>query len=388
MLERLERRVVARGIRQVKYVEVVPVEDATGLVAAVYEQLARDMQILPPAVLHSSVPELLAGAWCMLRETLIVGEVPRLVKEAVAIGVSQANVCPYCVEAHSLCLPETPAELPELLPGFSASDLVAVARWASRASAKEGEVPLGSVFFQLDTSEVLGTAVAFHYFNRMVNVFLESSPISLPSALRWMEGMIRHLGREMGKRLASVSARPGDSLELLAPGTLPEDLRWAGANPRVAGALGRMARVTDSLALELIPDEVRTVVATRVARWNGERCGIDRSWVENATRGALHSMDRPLAALLLLTALASHQVDARLIRDVRKTCPDPHDWSRYLVAVVGWAAFTAARRVGTWLDSYRQIAASVSAANPNPVGTHAPDGCSFRVRRGATHGSS
>jgi hypothetical protein len=257
MLEMREWRVVARGRRYVKYVEIVPPEDATGLVAAVYEQIARNKQVLPPAVLHSSAPELLAGAWCMLRETLLVGEVPRL------------------------------------------------------------------------RAEILGTAVTFHYFNRMASVFLESVPISLP---------------------ASVSAHPGDSLALLAPAALPEDLRWSEPATVIASAFARMARVVDSAALELIPADVRTVVANRIARWNGEGVRLDLGWIENTTR-ILHSMDRPLAALLLLTALGPHQVDSRLVSAVRKGCPDPHDWSRYLVSVVAWAAFTAARRVGTCIEA-------------------------------------
>ena len=371
-MEMLERHVVARGMRQIKYVEVVPVSQAVGLVAGVYEQLARDLQILPPAVLHSSVPELLAGVWCVLRETLIVGNVPRLIKEAVAIGVSKANVCPYCVEAHSLCLPAKPNRVEQLVPDFSADHLVAVARWASRVGAKSTEAPLSVPFNRRDTCEILGTAVAFHYFNRVVNVFLESSPLALPKTLLWAEGIIRHLGRGMGKRLASISARPGDSLMLLLPGTLPEDLQWAQANPVVAGAFGRMARVVDNLAQSLIPSQVRTLVANRIARWNGEPLGVDRSWIENATR-VLDPPDQPLATLLLLTALASHQVDARLVAAVRAAigCPDPRDWSRYLVSVVAWAAFAAARRVGTWLESYREISTAAACIAEHRVGADA-----------------
>ena len=371
-MEMLERHVVARGIRQIKYVEVVPINRATGLVAGVYEQLARDMQILPPAVLHSTVPELLAGVWCMLRETLIVGNVPRLVKEAVAIGVSKANVCPYCVEAHSMCLPGRPSEVEKLLPDFSSDDLVAIARWASRVSSQCAEAPLSVPFNDRDACEILGTAVAFHYFNRVVNVFLEASPFSLPPGLEWTAGIIHHLGRGMGKRLTRISARPGDSLVLLVPGALPEDLGWAQANPIIAGAFARMARVTDNLALNLIPPQVRTVVANRIARWNGEPLGLDRSWIRNATR-VLDEADRPLAALLLLTALTSHQVDSRLVGAVRigVGCPDPRDWSRYLVSVVAWAAFAAARRVGTWLESYREISAAAASPAEHHVGADA-----------------
>lgn len=299
MFEISEQRVVARGKRYVKYVEIVPTEDATGLVAAVYEQIARGTQLLPLAVLHSSAPELVAGAWGMLRETLLVGKVPRLIKEAVAIGAD-------------------------------AADLVAIARWASRVPAKDTEAPPRGLFHELDVSEILGTAVALHYFNRMVSVFLESAPISLPLTSWCTE---------------HVSGHPGGDM---------------------ASAFARMARVVDSVALELIPEGVRTLVANRIARWNGEGARLSLSWIENTTR-VLHTMDRPLAALLLLTSLGSHQVDSRLVAAVRKACPEPHDWSRYLVSVVAWAAFTAARRVGTCMEAaLRDEASCCTSAGADP----------------------
>src|SRR5262245_50813111 len=98
--ERIEQRVVATATQAVKYVHAVPPEAATGLVAAVYAQLAEDFQITAPLVLHSPAPRLLAAAWCVLRETLIAGHLPRAHKEAIATGVSHANACPYCISVH------------------------------------------------------------------------------------------------------------------------------------------------------------------------------------------------------------------------------------------------------------------------------------------------
>jgi len=345
MLEK--RRVAVRVKRHLKYVEVVPIEDATGLVACVYSQIARDMQIRPAAVLHSAAPQLLAGAWCILRETLLVGKAPRLIKEAVGIGVSHANECTWHGREHLLNLPERLAQLVDLLPDFAVEDLLAIAQWANRSAGKDVHACLQRLSSGLGISEILGTAVAFHYFNRMVNVFL--------APVRCTEGVLGYLGPSMENRLPSAGAGPGDSLSLLPPAALPEDLRWAQSNPVVAGAFARMARVVESNARELIPEEVRAVVGNRIARWNGEASRADLVWIENAIR-VLHTMDRPLATLLLLTAFGSHQVDARLVAAVRKGCPDPHEWSRYLVSVVSWAAFKAARRVGTWLECYCEIA--------------------------------
>src|SRR5262245_59399633 len=101
---RVERRIVAAAPHAVKYVRPVPVEEATGLVATVYGEVAEDFQITAPLVLHSPVPDLLAGVSMVLRETLITGRVAREHKEAVATGVSQANTCPYCITAHAMML--------------------------------------------------------------------------------------------------------------------------------------------------------------------------------------------------------------------------------------------------------------------------------------------
>jgi hypothetical protein len=62
---RVERRIVAAAPHAVKYVRPVPADKATGLVAAVYAQVAEDFQITAPLVLHSPVPPLLAGVWAV-----------------------------------------------------------------------------------------------------------------------------------------------------------------------------------------------------------------------------------------------------------------------------------------------------------------------------------
>ena len=55
---------------------------------------------------------------------------------------------------------------------------------------------------------------------------------------------------------------------------------------------------------------------------------------------------QPAGRLALLTALASQQVDEMVIQDFRKQHPEDES----LIAAAAWAAFAAARKVGSWLD--------------------------------------
>ena len=69
---------IAETIREqmaktIQYVQPVPYGSATGLTAEVYEQMQADFMPAPLVALHSPVPEVMAGVWSMLRETLLAG---------------------------------------------------------------------------------------------------------------------------------------------------------------------------------------------------------------------------------------------------------------------------------------------------------------------------
>jgi AhpD family alkylhydroperoxidase len=351
LAERVEERIVQTGAQQVKFVRPIAYQDANGLVAAVYEQMRKDFQLLTPITVHSGIPELLAGVWSVTRETLIAGTVPRLHKEVVAAAVPQANQCSYCVDAHVLMLRGgnedgvaralATANL-EKIPDRTMRSL---AEWAlSTRSAKEA-ADVGRPFDQDCAPEIIGTAVAFHYINRVVDVFLEKSPMELPWPLGWAK---RPLGKivasTFAKRLVQVAPRPGDSLRLLPNAQLPPDLAWAEPNPFVAGACARLAAVTESVGRKFIPAPVRALVLERVGRWRGETMGPSRAWVE-AEIGALDEAIKPAARLALAVALTPFQVDQGLVEAFRIGFSSGNE----LVATVSWAALTAARRIGGWL---------------------------------------
>jgi AhpD family alkylhydroperoxidase len=334
----------------------VPPEAATGLVAAVYAQLAEDFQITAPLVLHSSAPRLLAAVWCVLRETLIAGRLPRAHKEAIATGVSHANACPYCVSVHAMMLHgagET-AVAETLLTGkahaIADPRLRHLAHWASRSLAPEDPLLRQPPFTAADEAEIVGTAVAFHYINRMVNVFLGESPV--PGPQQWLGRLRRRLlGATFGRRLVRRAPPPGAALSLLPAAPLPADLGWATANASVANAFARAAVVADEAGRVVLPDDVRALVSRRIATWRGEAPGNSQGWVRHEI-ASLAAADQPLAAFALLTALAPYQVDPTIIEAFRLRRPTDQE----LIGAAGWAAFTAARRVGGWLASARVAA--------------------------------
>ena len=352
LTRRIVRRVATNSVSAVQYVRAVSPGQATGLVADVYARVASDFQITAPIVLHSVAPDLLAAVWCVLRETLIAGQVARAKKEAIATGVSQANTCPYCVTVHAMMLHGAgDHDVGEaLLAGdrerMADQELGRLAQWAARTLAPDDRLIRAPPFEAHDRVEIVGTVLAFHYVNRMVSVFLGAPPVS------GARGPIAHLARRvlgstLGWQTVTRRVSPGSSLELLPESSLPSDMGWAASNSCIAGAFARAARVTDSIGTELLPVQVREVVSGQIARWRGKRPGVSRAWLE-APLHSISAEQRPVAAFALLVALAPYQVDRSTVESFRARLPSDSD----LVRVAGWAAFTAARRVGSWLSPH------------------------------------
>lgn len=309
----LARRSLRGALRGVRHVTPVPFDEATGVVREVYEQLERDFGVLaPPVALHSLSPELLAASWAMLRETLLVpGTLTRGEKEAVAEAVSVGNDCPYCAEVHG-------AAREAVEPAHEAAEL---ARWVGGGS---GGCPSRA------PAEVVGVAVAFHYLNRVVNVFLPESPLpaSVPAPVgRFAGGIIARMSTdhpavagESLPRLAASFPRPGRDLTTTT-------FAAAGA---VFGRVGRRA----------VPVAVREVVRTQLRAGQGPLAGP--WWVDRAIE-ELDATAQPLARLALLVASESHRVDDETVRAAR-TAVRLDD--RALVELVGWSAFVAAHAAG------------------------------------------
>jgi len=338
MIRRTLRRATRRTtLAQIRYLTPVGPDAAPPAVARVYAQVERDFGMLaPPVSLHAPAPGPLAAAWLMLRETLLAtGQVRRGVKEAVAVSVSAANACPYCVEVHQVASHG-------LVPGGDQTDPERdrIAGWA-RASGR----PIGAPppFPAALAPELIGTAVTFHYLNRMVNLFLVDSPIPprVPPAAR---RAIQRLAGRLLRPVFRAPVEPGGALDLLPAAELPADLSWAAGNRHIAGAYARAARAVDDAGHRSVPEPVRELVLARLADWDGQPPGPSGGWARDAAAG-LPAEHRAAGRLALLTALASYQVGPSAIDEFRQLRPD----DQCLVEAASWASLAAARRVGGWL---------------------------------------
>ncbi|MBW1797770.1 MAG: carboxymuconolactone decarboxylase family protein, partial [Deltaproteobacteria bacterium] len=301
----------------IRYIQPVAPNSAEGLVTRVYAQIKKDFGALAePFTLHSPSPELLAGAWSACRESLLVGNVRRDVKEAVAATVSRINRCPYCVDAHTIMLNATSARNSADAIIHQRDDQIrdpavrSIVEWAAATRSPGAKVLLSPPFSQKDAPEIIGTAVFFHYVNRMANVLLSETP--LPSNHPWLKGVFKRMAGWFFSRAIHRSKPLGASLELLPEPELPADLTWANTSPNIAGAYARFAAEIDRAGRDSIPEDVCDCVVKHVQAWDGKDPGLGRHWVEEAMNG-FDEKSKDIGRLVLLTALAPYQVDDSVV---------------------------------------------------------------------------
>ncbi|MDI1461473.1 carboxymuconolactone decarboxylase family protein [Catellatospora sp. KI3] len=336
--------------RQVKYVTPVPVAAARGELGEVYSQVAQEMGlVVPPVQLHSVAPRLAAAYWALMREPMLPTDtVDRAAKEAVATVVSVANICPYCVDMHSVGMYDLATEhdaealVADRVEELDDPRVRAIAAWARTAAQPDDPAAGPAPFAEADRPELVGVLVSLHYLTRMVNVFLSSfllPPGLGPAARRRFK---RGVSRVLRPTLRDPRA-PGRSLPLLPHAPLPPDAAWATGNPVIAAAVARSYAAFDDAGQRALSAEVRELVQRRLDTWRGEETGLSRQWCERLIAG-LAPADQAAARLALLTALASYQVDAEVVDEFRAW----HSGEAKLVEATAWASCAAARRVGAW----------------------------------------
>ena len=332
--------------QSIRHVRPVPLESATGLVARAYDQMRADFFPVPLLTLHSPSPRILAGVWSVLRESLLAGEGDRVHREIVAAAVSKVNECPFCTDAHALMLQIAAADTVADHIRAGAYDRIvdadqrALVDWVLAQRAGSNAAGRSAAFGADEAPALIGTAVAFHYINRMVNVFLGERLLPVPALARGAtERFLVSAGKPFVRQLPA-----GASLTLLEASELPNDLNWAQQQPAVAGAFAGLAAAVEVEGSRVLSEPVRRAVRDRVRSWTGETMGLSRAWVERVIAD-LSAGDRPAARLALLVALASFQIDTDVIQAFRAQHPSDAD----LIAATAWASFAAARRAGTLL---------------------------------------
>lgn len=326
----------------VNHVEPVTPRDARGVVADVYAEARREFGRLPePVSMLSPDEELLAAWWATLREILLAGHTPRARKEAVAAAVAAIQRCPWCIDAHTTMLyaageSDTAAAILNDRALSDSDPIASYVAWARGTAAPGGpEAPFGSD----DAVEYVGTAMIFHFVTRLVLVLLDET--FLPGGPR-AQSLLRRAAGIAFARKVRANHRSGLATARLKPYPLPDDLKWAaGASPVAASLAALTGRLEES---QHLPDESRSVVQSAITAWAGEAMPVSSSWTNEHTDGLPEEL-RPAARLALLTSLAPHQVTDADVKAARPLLATDASF----VAALAWAAWSAARRVASWM---------------------------------------
>jgi AhpD family alkylhydroperoxidase len=334
MLQAIER-FVFRNITpmSIRYLPSPDIARAEGLSASVYRQLEREFQTVPPVTMHHLDPDLMSGVWSACRETLVAGP-DRALKEMVAVAVSESNRCPYCVQVHT-----------SMLDGFgrAAKDVRDVVAWAAATGDPARLAELVPPFSRESAPAIMGTAVLFHYINRMVNLFLDDTMMPIIGKVPLLrEPALSFFTTVVSGRIVSLDVAPGDFLTPEPDMPLPDAFSWAAADLHVSGGLRRFAfsAAAASSALDAV---TRELVAETVAAWSGIPPGPGKGWLDRAV-AALPDVFRPQARIALLAALASWAVDDGEIAAFRRAGGD----DRALLDTAAWGAYLAAERIAGW----------------------------------------
>ena len=334
----------------IKYIVSVKPSSASGLVAGVYAQVERDFgRVVEPFQLHSVLPKLLAGTWMACRETELVGVVPRALKEVVAATVSQLNHCAYCVDAHTIMLAAAgEGRVANAISKARYEDITdektfSIVQWALATTDPRSDLLRWPPFSKQEAPEFIGTAVFYHYMNRMANALLGETP--LPLSQGWLKSPLKSIASQTFANAINRPKTVGDSLDFLPKSDLPTDLRWAKSSANVARAYASFAAVVKEAGeLALVP-EVRAQVEEELSEWSGRTSELGLAWSEDAI-SKFDEKVQPAARLAVLSALAPNRIEADVILAFRKHLPE----DAKLVGALAWASFEAARKIGTWLQ--------------------------------------
>ncbi|MFE6334415.1 carboxymuconolactone decarboxylase family protein [Streptomyces sp. NPDC057798] len=322
-----------------RYTRPVPPRAATGRVAEVYRQLSHDFGVDEPVtfVVLSSAPDILTATWALMRESLIAGPGSRTGKELAAYGVSQANQCPFCVDAHTVLLHATGdhALAERLVRGERPEneEHARVLEWGRRT-----RVPTPAAqpypFPREHAPGYVGTALAFHFINRMVSALVSGG--LMPANAQRLRCVRSLAGRSLS-RTVRRTAVPGASLPLLDGAEPGEAPAWAG-DRAVGPAYAALLRAAMAGA-DLLDADDQDLVRERLWHWDGRHPGLE-------LEGFPDRRERPGARLALLAALAPYRITDEDVAAWRR----PEHTDHCLAHLVAHGAFLAVDRIESALS--------------------------------------
>lgn len=343
-----------QNARAVKYLEVQTLKDSRGKIREINRQINEDLGLAGPMSLSTPSERVHSVRWAVSRESYAASTfVNRRDKELLAATVSQINKCPYCAEGHSAFL-RTGGEAglaPAIADGtwkqLEDERTKSLIEWGLSTRKPEAAVVNKPPFTAKEAPEIIGTALEFHTLNRLVDIFLEESPMPEIMRHKWIrEIALKMASLTVFREMISKKAVPGSSLKFIEETAVPAKFKWAAPVPAFAKAIAAQQVLLDQIEKETIPQTSARVLEENLSQWNGEEMPLGRKWLEVAV-SQISEKEKPVARLILLTAFSSYTVSEKDIMDFRGVMPS----DRELLEVCYWAAAKTSQRIASWLTA-------------------------------------
>jgi alkylhydroperoxidase family enzyme len=272
------------------------------------------------------------AAWSLVRETLIVnGKIDRITKEAIAGAVSTSNKCPFCVAAHI-----------EMSGGKVITGREQLSKWSTSHYTPNAPIILDPPFSNDEAPEIIGTAMAFHYINRMVSVFLIDFPLPLPEFLAWMKPHITaFFNLAAAGNITKVVAKPGTSLDWVSGDLRKAKFTWAEPNTHILKCFNGFDKLIGEIEVKGNGDSAMEAASKYIEQWNGEFPDLGNQWLVSAIE-SLSEKNLVLAQFILLVALQTNKISEELISTLKKY----QLTDKELLTYAAWGAWKAARKIG------------------------------------------
>lgn len=329
------------------HISSIKPSQARGEVKEVYKQLKKEMgDVVEPISMHALIPELLKSNWRVLREALVVEDkVKRKYKEAVASAISSLNDCPYCVDAHTIMMiglndKQTAKAIDKqdlnLVQDPRAKELL---EWAYNSKYFHSENIVNPPFSKAEAPEIIGTAVFFHYLNRMVTVFLGET--ILPLNISFLKGIMKKMAAMMFSKVLNEEKQPGKVTENPDMSQFGNPFYWSKNTPRIENALSSFYVVAHQIGEKYIPEQVFNFMIEEIAEWEGSEY-VKSSDLEMKL-SQVDEENSSLAKMLYLVSFAPYRITEKQINELRK------EYSLSDEAILGmfsWASFMTASKIG------------------------------------------
>jgi len=335
---------------KVEHINFFTKRDSSAELRVLYNHIEKNFgKLAEPFVLHSLDFDFVAGVWSMLYETVLVEiNVNRTIKEFIAVAVSETNKCPYCVEAHdimALTMGESAYAKIDDVKSKKANSKTKEDRlilWALNNLKYENREVSNPPFSPIEAPEIIGTAVLFHYINRMVTIFAGDSPLPTARMKNVVKGFAANF---VFKKAINKPKKRGDSLRFLENIASENFFEWAKPIPEIQTSFRYFKFQTETKIEKILSQEFVVMLKkqSKNLQWLEPVLG-NSNQIEFTNN--FNQSEQETAKFCYLVMFEPHKVQEKQIFSLKKSFTE-----KQILQITAFSAFVIAENIGEMLSN-------------------------------------